>query len=148
MTDDSRPISLQVRAGDGAVTSAEAVSIGLIVTELMINTFKHAFVGDRAAGRLVVTYEAAEANWRLAVSDNGIGTPEGHLDLDKATPGLGTIIVEALAKQLDARVEVARNPRGTTVSITHGTLDRASPPLTGVSRRPLPKSTGGSVASV
>jgi PAS domain S-box-containing protein len=148
MTDDSRPISLQVRAGDGAVTSAEAVSIGLIVTELMINTFKHAFVGDRAAGRLVVTYEAAEANWRLAVSDNGIGTPEGHLDLDKATPGLGTIIVEALAKQLDARVEVARNPRGTTVSITHGTLDRASPPLTGVSRRSLPKSTGGSVASV
>ena len=145
MTDDSRPISLKVRAGGGTVSSAEAVSIGLIVTELVINTFKHAFVG-RAAGQLVVTYEAAETNWRLAVSDNGIGTPEGHLDLDKATPGLGTIIVEALAKQLDARVEIARNPRGTTVSITHGTSDRAWPPLTGTGRRLLPKANAGSIA--
>jgi PAS domain S-box-containing protein len=147
MTDDSRPISLKVRAEGGTVSSAEAVSIGLIVTELVINAFKHAFVG-RAAGLLVVTYEAAETNWRFAVSDNGIGTLEGQLNLDKTTPGLGTIIVEALAKQLDARVEVARNPRGTTVSITHGTLDRASPPLTGASRRPLPKSNGAAVAPV
>jgi two-component sensor histidine kinase len=75
----------------------------------VINTFKHAFAG-RAAGRLVVTYEVAETNWRLAVFNNGIGTPEGQLNLDRSTPGLGTIIVEALAKQLDARVEVARNP--------------------------------------
>ena len=44
---------------------------------------------------------------------------------------LSTIIVEALAKQLDARVEVVRNPKGTTVSITHGTSDPAWPPLTG-----------------
>jgi two-component sensor histidine kinase len=32
---------------------------------------------------------------------------------------LGTSIVEALAKQLDARVEVLMDPHGTTVSITH-----------------------------
>jgi PAS domain S-box-containing protein len=146
MTDDSRPVSLQVQANGGTASSAEAVSIGLIVTELVINAFKHAFVDDRAAGRLVVAYDAAETNWRLGVSDNGIGTPEGHLDLDKATPGLGTIIVEALAKQLDARVEIARNPQGTTVSITHGTSDRAWTPLTGAGRRPLKKSNGGSVA--
>jgi chemotaxis protein methyltransferase CheR len=125
MTDDSRPISLQVRAEDGTASSAKAAIIGLIVTELVINAFKHAFVGDRAAGLLVVAYEAAETSWRLAVSDNGIGIPEGHLDLDKTTPRLGTIIVEALAKQLDARVEVARDRQGTTVSITHGTCNRA-----------------------
>ena len=34
-------------------------------------------------------------------------------------PGLGTTIIEALAKQLDARVEVSMDPHGTTVSITH-----------------------------
>jgi len=127
MTDDSRSISLKVQAEGGTASSAEAVSIGLIVTELVINAFKHAFVGDRTAGLLVVAYEATETSWRLAVSDNGIGTPEGHLDLDKATPGLGTIIVEALAKRLDARVEVVRKPKGTTVSITHGTSDPVWP---------------------
>ena len=46
MTDDSRPISLEVQAVGGTASSAEAVSIGLIVTELVINAFKHAFVGD------------------------------------------------------------------------------------------------------
>ena len=147
MTDDSRPISLKVQAEGGMASSAEAVSIGLIVTELVINTFKHAFVGDRTAGFLVVAYEATETGWRLAVSDNGIGKPKGHLDLEKTTPGLGTIIVEALAKQLDARVEVVRNPQGTTVSIAHETPDRAWPPLTGAGRRWLPKSNGGSVAA-
>jgi two-component sensor histidine kinase len=154
MTDDSRSISLKVQAEGGTASSAEAVSIGLIVTELVINAFKHAFVGDRTVDLLVIAYEAAETSWRLAVSDNGSGTPEGHLDLDKATPGLGTIIIEALAKQLDARVEVVRKPKGTTVSITHGTSDPAWPPLMGSASLPgsggrwLPKSNGGSVAAV
>jgi two-component sensor histidine kinase len=42
---------------------------------------------------------------------------KGHSD--KINPGLGTTIIEALAKQLDARVDVLMDPHGTTVSITH-----------------------------
>ena len=154
IADDSRPVSLKVQAEGGTASSAEAVSIGLIVTELVINAFKHAFVDNRPAGLIVVAYEATETSWRLAVSDNGSGTPEGHLKLDKPTSGLGTIIIEALAKQLDARVEIVRNPKGTTASITHGTPDPAWPPLTGLRSltgcggRWLAKSNGGSVAAV
>ena len=147
MTDNSRLISLKVQAEDGAASSAEAVSVGLIVAELVINAFKHAFVGDEAAGLDVVAYEAAETSWQLTVSDNGIGTPEGQLDSDKPRPGLGTIIVAALAKQLDARVEVMRNRVGTTVSITHGTSDRAGLPLAGAETRSAPKSNGNSIAA-
>jgi two-component sensor histidine kinase len=51
----------------------------------------------RTAGFIVVAYEATETSWRLAVSDNGIGTPEGYL---KSPSGLGTIIIEALANSL------------------------------------------------
>jgi PAS domain S-box-containing protein len=148
MTDDNRPVSLKVQVGGGTASSAEAVSIGLIVTELVINAFKHAFVGERAAGQLVVAYEVAETSWRLAVSDNGVGIREGHLNVHKTAHGLGMIIVEALAKQLDAHIEVVRNPQGTTVSITHGTSDRAWSSLSGTERRLLPKSNGGSVAAV
>ena len=148
MTDDSRPVSLKVHAEGGTASSAEAVSIGLIVTELVINALKHAFVGDRASDLLVVAYEAAETSWRLVISDNGIGIPEGQVDADKPAPGLGTIIVEALAKQLDARVEVVRNQHGTTVSITHGTLDRARPAPARPERRLPPKSNGGGSGAV
>lgn len=116
MIGNRRPVSLKVHVEDGTASSSQAVSIGLIVTELVINALKHAFPDDRADGTVTVTYQLAEPNWRLSVSDNGIGRPEGNLD--KLVPGLGTTIVEALARQLDAHVDALMTPLGTTVSVT------------------------------
>lgn len=120
MIGDRRPISLKVNVEHGTASSSQAVSIGLIVTELVINAIKHAFPDDRSDGAVTVAYDLAEPSWRLTVSDNGIGRPQGHSEA--TNPGLGTTIVEALAKQLDARVEVLMDPNGTTVSITHTTF--------------------------
>jgi chemotaxis protein methyltransferase CheR len=118
MISESRGISLEVDVEASTVSSTEAISIGLAVTELVINALKHAFPADRAAGLIVVSYELHGANWRLAVCDNGIGRPEACLD--GAAPGLGTSIVQALARQLDGRVEISAALPGTSVSITHG----------------------------
>jgi two-component sensor histidine kinase len=116
MIGDSRPISLKVEAGPGTVVSGEAMSIGLIITELVINALKHAFPGD-SAGEILVRYFADEANWRLSVSDNGVGLrQDGSGD---GPAGLGTSIVEALAKQLHADVKVVDAQPGTRVSLTH-----------------------------
>jgi two-component sensor histidine kinase len=125
MIADSRPISLQVEVEGGTASSTQAVSIGLIVTELVMNALKHAFPGDRRDGRIIVAYDLAEPNWRLTVSDNGIGKPEG--DASKTSPGLGTSIIAALAKQLDARVDVVMDPHGTKVSITYATFGSRAP---------------------
>jgi two-component sensor histidine kinase len=126
MIGENRPIRVEVRAGAADVSSTEAVSIGLIVTELVINALKHAFGEHSAAGLIVVSYEVAEGCWRLAVSDNGIGAPEDGVA--KATPGLGTSIVEALSRQLDGRVEVSRtSPHGMRVSIVHGVFPTQLP---------------------
>jgi two-component sensor histidine kinase len=140
MTEDSHPVSLQVQARGGTTSSAEAGSIGLIVTELVINAFKHAFIGERAAGRLVVAYETADTGWRLAVSDNGVGTPQAHLGPARTTSGLGTIIVEALARQLGARVDTVTNSQGTTVSITHGSITHGSAGLGSATRATVARS--------
>ncbi len=81
----------------------------------MINSLKHAFPGGRK-GRITVSYQAHGPNWTLAVADDGVGMPK---DAASNTPGLGTSIVEALAKQLGARVKVIGSHPGTTVSIAH-----------------------------
>ena len=112
-----RPVAVVVEAGAGAAVSSQAVSIGLIVTELLINAVKHAFPADRS-GKIRVGYDATGSEWRLSVSDNGVGRVSE--DGQPASTGLGTSIVEALAHQLDARVEISSGPQGTTVSVVHG----------------------------
>jgi two-component sensor histidine kinase len=120
MIGENRPVLLKVEAEDRAASSNEAVSLGLIVTELVINALKHAFVDDKPGSLIVVHYDVSEPNWRLKVSDNGIGRQAG--DLRPTIPGLGTSIVEALARQLEAEVEISMQPEGTSVSVTHQTM--------------------------
>jgi chemotaxis protein methyltransferase CheR len=58
-----QPVSVAVEAGPGAAVSGQAVSIGLIVTELLINAVKHAFP-DARSGKIRVSYEATGSRWR------------------------------------------------------------------------------------
>jgi chemotaxis protein methyltransferase CheR len=116
MLDNQGPHSLLVHAAAGMVESSQAVSLGLVTTELVINALKHAFPSGRA-GQIVVRYDVDGAGWRLSVSDNGVGWRDDRHE--RIGAGLGTSIVEALAHQLDARAETLTGPQGTTVSIIH-----------------------------
>ena len=115
MIRDHDQLSLDVEV-DGSVASANiSVSLGLIVTELVINALKHAFPHHRK-GRILVEYHSDGPAWTLSVRDTGIGMP---VTPDAVRPGLGTGIVEALAKQFGATVDVAAANPGTMVSIVH-----------------------------
>ena len=120
MISDSRPISLEVVANPGSVMSREAVSIGLVVTELVMNALKHAFPDAKTDAAILVRYNVAETDWKLTVSDNGVGKPDVSAGATK--PGLGTSLIKALTRQLDAVVDTASGPQGTEVSITHATF--------------------------
>ena len=52
----------------------------------------------------------------MSVTDDGVGMGVGRKG---ARAGLGTSLVEALAKQLRAGVRIARAKPGTAVSVTH-----------------------------
>jgi two-component sensor histidine kinase len=116
MIPDGQPISLSVEAAAGTVTSEHAVSMGLIVTELVINALKHAFP-DGGEGRIIVRFESSPTSWRLSVSDNGVGMTTS-LTEPPAKSGLGTSIIEALTRQLNGRVTISDAAPGTTVSMT------------------------------
>ena len=115
MIRDRELVALDVRCDESLNTADTSVSIGLIVTELVINALKHAFPGNRA-GRIVVGYHGRAPNWTLSVADDGVGMPE---DPDNAKPGLGTSIVQALASQLGAQIVVTSANPGTSVSVAH-----------------------------
>jgi two-component sensor histidine kinase len=115
MIRDHNQISLTASTDDSAVGADVSVSLGLIVTELVINALKHAFPGLRP-GKITVGYTAHGADWDLSVSDDGVGM---HMRAGSARPGLGTSIVEALANQLGAAVEIADAHPGTKVSVIY-----------------------------
>lgn len=115
MIHDHDQLSITVTADGTSVDADISVSLGLIVTELVINALKHAFPGGRQ-GKIRVDYHADKADWALSVSDNGVGTLQS---LAEAKPGLGSSIVEALANQLDATVTTQEGEPGITVVISH-----------------------------
>ena len=115
MVGERRPLSIKVQATSGGAVSSEAVSLGLIVTELVINALKHGFPSGEE-GEILVKYEAHNSGWRLSVSDDGSGNQEAGGDPPHM--GLGTSIVEALAHQLAATVQKTSGPQGTAVTIT------------------------------
>lgn len=120
-----RTIAINIDADDATVKSSDAVSIGLIVTELVINALKHAFPIEKSDGRIDVAYAVGSDGWRLSVADNGVG--QSVAPVSGARSGLGTSIVAALAQQLGARVERIGDGAGFCVAITHsGTSSSAA----------------------
>src|SRR5665213_1327717 len=134
MIGDSRPITLKVVADAGTVMSSQAVSIGLVVTELVMNALKHAFPGEKRDAAILVSYKVADTDWKLTISDNGIGKPDSEVSPKKGEGGLGTSLVQALTKQLGAQLDIVSDSHGTAVSITHATFK--SKPLKADAKRP------------
>jgi two-component sensor histidine kinase len=122
MIRDHRQQSIEVTGDESSVGADVSISLGLIVTELVINALKHAYPESRA-GKISVDYHAKGPNWTLSVGDDGVGMPS---DMVQSPAGLGTSIVEALARQLRATVKVADGHPGTTVSIVHTQIAVAS----------------------
>ena len=115
MIHDPEQLSIDVNVDKSVVDANTSVSLGLVVTELVINALKHAFPHQRK-GIITVDYHAEGKDWTLQVSDNGVGMPA---DTQAKKPGLGTGIVDALSNQLEAEIDVVDAKPGTSVSIVH-----------------------------
>jgi two-component sensor histidine kinase len=126
MIPDREKLRLEVEADDATASADVSVSLGLVVTELVINALKHAFPDGRG-GRILVAYTAEASDWTLSVRDDGIGMSTGAVP---ARSGLGTSIVQALAAQLGAIVEVLGTSPGTSISLVHS----AGPPVGAVGK--------------
>jgi two-component sensor histidine kinase len=97
---DPELMTITVEADDSTTTADRSVSLGLIITELVINSLKHAFPDVSAKGAITIGFNATPEGWTLTVADDGVGIAAQQ---GGAEPGLGTGIVNALAAQLPPR---------------------------------------------
>jgi two-component sensor histidine kinase len=108
-------LTLRVHAEPVRLAVPTAVPCGLLVTELVTNSFKHAFP-DGLVGEIHITLRQDPTGaCVLIVGDTGVGLPEG-LDV-RATESLGWQLVGLLTEQLRGTIELEGHG-GTTVTIT------------------------------
>ena len=86
-----------------------AISVGLILTELMINATKYAYGGG--AGPLAITITEDRAAFRLTVADRGVGAPEG------GRRGFGSRMMDALVRQIGGEMTREDNRPGLRVTL-------------------------------
>ncbi|MFO7595189.1 MAG: PAS domain S-box protein [Desulfocurvibacter africanus] len=100
---DRRRIQGMVDGESVALTIDAAIPSGLIVNELVTNSFKHAF-GQDAAGRISISVSRSGERAILEISDTGRGLPEGY-DF-RTAKSLGLQLVVRLVKQLHGGIEL------------------------------------------
>lgn len=107
-------IQIRVNAEPVLLDLDRAITCGLIVNELATNALTHAFPGGRCGEIVISMNSLPQGGIRLAVSDNGIGLPEGK-DLRSAST-MGMMVVDSLVSQLDATMEI-KTEKGTAFII-------------------------------
>jgi PAS domain S-box-containing protein len=92
-----------------------AIPCGLILNELITNSFKHAFVNQTKGEITVYLTIDQEDMIRLTVRDNGSGMSP---DFDwRNSPSLGLRLVKILGQQLDSHIELNTSSQGTTFTL-------------------------------
>jgi PAS domain S-box-containing protein len=82
-----------------------AISLGLIVNELLTNAFKYAFPNDMKGLIEVILYHDAAGKLHLTIRDNGIGIPQ-NIDI-YSTASLGLRLVKILTQQLRSTLDLS-----------------------------------------
>ncbi|WP_424359027.1 ABC transporter substrate binding protein [Methanocella sp. MCL-LM] len=101
---DPSKIRLSLECEEILLSIDTSIACGLIVNELITNSFKHGFPGGREGQVIVSLHRTAEGYVTFTVSDDGIGLPEGFT-VENA-PTLGLQLVTTLVEQLEGRLEV------------------------------------------
>jgi two-component sensor histidine kinase len=109
-----RSVSHEVQAQGVKADQDTAIELGIILCELVTNTYEHAFP-YATGGHVDITVQAVDSELhRLLVRDNGKGLDVGRIEREGK---LGLEIVEALAEQMNGSLHTHSGDTGATFEV-------------------------------
>lgn len=110
-------VHVDINIQDEYFTIDNAIPCGLILNELVINAYRHAFCG-RDGGIIKIAFNGNERDgFRLTVSDNGTGIPAGFNIA--VSESMGMTLIRELVNQLGGEINI-KNENGTAFTINFG----------------------------
>ena len=127
-------IRINIDCEEVTLPTETAARLGLVLSELITNALKHAFVRQKTGLVEVRLTRLSGDGLRLTVSDDGCGLPPGSRwpeedpdivsseggDGDGARPGSGATIVRTLVESLEGQISVISASRGTLCTLDIG----------------------------
>lgn len=110
-TREGGDIALRIAAEDIELSSDQAISLALLVTEAVSNAMRHAFP-EGEGGTIDVTLSVDDDAALLTISDDGVGLGDGQSSGD----GLGMQLIEGFASHLGGSAEIA-GESGTRIAV-------------------------------
>ncbi|NLR71547.1 DUF4118 domain-containing protein [Novosphingobium sp. ERN07] len=108
-------VNVCVTAVDARIEMNRMLTLMLLVTEVLNNSFKHAFPNGQA-GKVQLTLERADSGrLRLTIADNGRGFATQFNESAARHRGLGTAIIRGFVSQLGGEMTVDSSGGVTTV---------------------------------
>jgi PAS domain S-box-containing protein len=113
---ENSSINLKFNVSDVFLDLDNAIPCGLIVNELLSNSFKHAFPENLKGkdNEVFIELKAVGNKFLLTLGDNGIGMKEHDKNTERNT--LGLVLVEILVNQLKGSIKLY-NKKGTRYEI-------------------------------
>jgi len=109
-------VTISCAAEPGELQAAQASALGMIVSEFVANSIKHAFPGDQA-GKVSISLRRQNnaGGWLLECRDNGCGHDGTVSGADSS--GLGRMLMATAAEQLHGRLTTDFNPDGALMRV-------------------------------
>jgi len=109
-------IKMHFSLEDASLDMDKSIPLGLLINEILINAFKHAFSG-RDHGAIWLESDVADDKINIFIRDNGVGLPEENRDTKSSS--LGMILIKKFSKQLKGNLEIESDENhGTQFSLS------------------------------
>lgn len=106
-------VNLQLDLQDVIIDINKAMPVGLLLNEILNNTFKHAFKG-RSTGNIQIKLDESDGQIHIVINDDGVGFDPVEFEDDSAS--LGNTLIKTFLEQLNATYTL-KSDHGTSYDI-------------------------------